>query len=146
LTSLAFRQTNIVWLIFTAGISVVDILSVNKKYDNQSRPLYNPLVDKANSIGRTFIRKEDLSGMVLLTLFSCVAQYLQSVQSLVIVVITNLPRLVLPMSTYILSIVTFASFIWWNKGIVLGKTATSIYENAYITLLQSNLHPINRRP
>ncbi|KAH8555231.1 putative alpha-1,2-glucosyltransferase ALG10-B-like protein [Umbelopsis sp. PMI_123] len=104
LTSLAFRQTNIVWLIFTAGISVVDILSVNKKYDNQSRPLYNPLVDKANSI----------------------AQYLQSVQSLVIVVITNLPRLVLPMSTYILSIVTFASFIWWNKGIVLGDHSAHV--------------------
>jgi len=52
LLSLAFRQTNIVWLIFTAGISAVDILGVKKKSDDHSQVLYNPLADKVTSIGR----------------------------------------------------------------------------------------------
>lgn len=51
LLSLAFRQTNVVWLVFTAGISAVDILGVNKKSDDHSQVLYNPLAIRVTSIG-----------------------------------------------------------------------------------------------
>ncbi|KAG2187304.1 hypothetical protein INT44_004989 [Umbelopsis vinacea] len=104
LISLAFRQTNIVWLIFTAGISAVDILGVNKKSDDLSQTLYNPVADRATSI----------------------AQYLQSVQSLVILAITKLPQLIPRLSTFVLSIGAFASFIYWNKGIVLGDHSAHV--------------------
>ncbi|CAO3681520.1 unnamed protein product [Umbelopsis ramanniana] len=104
LLSLAFRQTNIVWLVFTAGISVVDILGVNKKSDDHSQALYNPLADRATSI----------------------AQYLQSVQSLVVLAITHLPKLIPRLATYVFSVGAFASFIYWNKGIVLGDHSAHV--------------------
>jgi hypothetical protein len=61
--SLAFRQTNIVWLIFTTGISAVDILGENKKSDDPSQALYNPLADKPTSIGRALINDGEYEKM-----------------------------------------------------------------------------------
>ncbi|CAO3658524.1 unnamed protein product [Umbelopsis vinacea] len=90
--------TNIIWLVFVAGLSTVDILSVNKKHDIESNTLYNPAANNINSI----------------------VQCVHSIQSLVTNAITNLGKLIPRLMTYILSALLFGSFIYWNKGIVLG--------------------------
>jgi hypothetical protein len=52
LISLLFRQTNIIWLVFTMGISTVDLLSVKKK-KHKSTALYNPAAADISSLCKT---------------------------------------------------------------------------------------------
>ncbi|KAG2183315.1 hypothetical protein INT43_006320, partial [Umbelopsis isabellina] len=103
LISLSFRQTNIIWLVFTMGNSVIDLLSVESK-KTKSTALFNPKAAELSSL----------------------SQCLQSASSLLTNAIFNLHKLIPQLATYIISICSFLAFLYWNKGIVLGDHSAHV--------------------
>ncbi|KAG2201912.1 hypothetical protein INT46_001571 [Mucor plumbeus] len=107
MASLTFRQTNVIWVCLFMMVTIIDTLSnvsSSKKNDDSVCNLYNPAC--------LSIQKP--------------AQVVQSIYSLLINTLKNI-KIVLPnILTFLLAIISFAVFLVWNGGIVLGDRSNHI--------------------
>ncbi|GAA5984007.1 hypothetical protein JCM5350_004989 [Sporobolomyces pararoseus] len=103
LCSLLFRQTNIVWLAFIAGGSVVRELRIVNSSKKKKAQLYDPLLQDARLID------------LILTPYSLV--YLS---------LHNLSTLAPILTAYLPAFFAFATFIKINGGIVLGDKSNHV--------------------
>ncbi|CAO3649578.1 unnamed protein product [Mucor fragilis] len=107
MVSMTFRQTNVIWLCLFMMLTIIDTLSHvsdGKKNDDTSSALYNPV---CASIQQP-------------------VQAVQSISSLIINTLKNI-RIVLPaIWTFLLGMVSFAAFLVWNGGIVLGDRSNHV--------------------
>ena len=55
------------------------------------------------------------------------ADYLKTALSIVIVSVRNLAAIIPALAPYMLLLIFFAAFAFWNGGVVLGKTSSSSY-------------------
>ncbi|KAI8811171.1 alpha-1,2-glucosyltransferase ALG10-A [Cladochytrium replicatum] len=96
--SLWFRQTNVIWLVFITGVSVVRFLSVSH-YGTKKKARFRDLpVSEITSS----------------------AELWKFVWTFVAEVIAQLPAIISSLWPYLLAISSFAVFVIWNKGIVIG--------------------------
>ncbi|KAI8636062.1 alpha-2-glucosyltransferase Alg10 [Parasitella parasitica] len=101
MVSLAFRQTNVVWLCLFMVVTIIDTLSNigdSKKNDNTGVRFYNP---KCSSIQQP-------------------SEMFRSIYSLTINTLKNIKTILPNIATFLLGIASFAVFLIWNGGIVLG--------------------------
>ncbi|KAK4521522.1 uncharacterized protein ATC70_012138 [Mucor velutinosus] len=107
MASLTFRQTNVIWLCLFMMVTIIDILSHvsnSKKNEDTSIALYNPACASIHQP----------------------AQAMQSIYSLVANTLVNI-RIVLPaIWTFLLGMASFALFLVWNGGIVLGDRSNHV--------------------
>ncbi|KAL7321349.1 glucosyltransferase [Mucor circinelloides] len=99
--SLTFRQTNVIWLCLFMVVAIIDTLSHlgdSKKNEDVSALLYNPT---CASIQQP-------------------VQVVQSIFSLISSTLTNIKTVLPNILTFLLGIASFAVFLVWNGGIVLG--------------------------
>ncbi|KAI8981433.1 alpha-2-glucosyltransferase Alg10, partial [Pilobolus umbonatus] len=103
--SLTFRQTNVIWLCLFMMLTIIDVIEDanerDKKKERGKRELYNPLA-------------------------KTVDQIIHCITSLCMNFINHFWTIIPPISTYIMSILSFAIFVIWNKGIVLGDRSNHI--------------------
>ncbi|KAJ9367550.1 CAZyme family GT59 [Paecilomyces variotii] len=109
LVSLVFRQTNIFWAsLFLGGLQAVrtlrrvckpcqssNILGIVKR--SSQNELYDPLVGDAT-----------------------IVDFFKTTVSLVITVLTNLPRVLPSVIPHLIILAAFGVFVWWNGSVVLG--------------------------
>ncbi|KAJ3415914.1 glucosyltransferase [Chytridiales sp. JEL 0842] len=110
LVAIAFRQTNAVWMVFTAGVVVLNILS-----DTKDKKTRGALVRVTKPGG-----KENL---------------LQATYIFVNLVFKNMPYLMSKVWPYCMVLIAFASFIVWNGGIVLGDKSNHIPTKHFAQIL-----------
>ncbi|KAI7897317.1 alpha-2-glucosyltransferase Alg10 [Mucor mucedo] len=98
LISLTFRQTNVIWVCLFMMVVIIDTLSAIPKKKEDAKGLYNP---RCSTITHP-------------------AQVMKSITSLLLNTLQHF-MIVLPnIATFLVAIISFAGFLVWNGGIVLG--------------------------
>ncbi|KAI7902365.1 alpha-2-glucosyltransferase Alg10 [Cokeromyces recurvatus] len=108
IVSMTFRQTNVIWVCLFMMVTIIDTLSLNessKKNDDHSNCLYNPLCA---------------------TIMNSPVQMLRSILSLTVNILENFKTLLPNIVTFLIAIFSFALFLIWNNGIVLGDRSNHI--------------------
>ncbi|CAG8478023.1 9781_t:CDS:2 [Ambispora leptoticha] len=104
-TSIFFRQTNVIWLLFILGVSIVNVLSdteKNQKSDGNKRLL----IVKAINI-------------------DSLEQAFQQIANLVRLALQNVIFLLKSFFPFLISLIGFAIFLKWNGGVVLEYLSSS---------------------
>ncbi|KAI9266224.1 asparagine-linked glycosylation 10, alpha-1,2-glucosyltransferase [Helicostylum pulchrum] len=104
LVSLTFRQTNIIWVCLFMMIVIIDTLTVDPKKNDDKPSLYNPVCSSIH-------QPTQVVGIISSLLVSTVKQ-----------ITTVLPNIF----SFILAIISFAAFLVWNGGIVLGDRSNHV--------------------
>ncbi|CAG8711824.1 6791_t:CDS:2, partial [Dentiscutata heterogama] len=92
-----FRQTNIGWVCFTLGVSIVDVLSDDNFSNKHFHGILRPV-------------KEKNIGYVI---------GIQEIFNFALIALRNLVELIIIFYPYLLVLLSFIYFIIWNGGIVL---------------------------
>ncbi|RHZ86417.1 hypothetical protein Glove_51g59 [Diversispora epigaea] len=100
--SVLFRQTNIIWVCFILGISILKVLS-----------------DDRNISMRRTLRFSKGNNITLRIAF-------QEINSFILMMIKNSTQLVSTFFPYLIVIICFLIFLKWNGGIVLGDKSNHI--------------------
>ncbi|RIA92946.1 Glycosyltransferase Family 59 protein [Glomus cerebriforme] len=101
--SVLFRQTNIIWVCFILGTSLLAVLSPNNR--------------ESNIRGRmTYYRGINIRPNIAI----------QEIKNLIILSLKNFPRLSIIFFPYFLILSSFIIFLKWNGGIVLGDKSNHI--------------------
>ncbi|RIB21128.1 Glycosyltransferase Family 59 protein [Gigaspora rosea] len=99
-----FRQTNIGWVCFILGVSVIDVLSDNNFSSKHFIGILRPVKNKNIRFGIA----------------------IQEIFKFTLIAIRNLVELMIIFFPYILVILSFIYFLIWNGGVVLGDKANHI--------------------
>jgi alpha-1,2-glucosyltransferase len=113
--ALLFRQTNIFWVaVFPAGLAVVDITRrATKELQSKNGPQYLHVVEEAWKHKMLFDPSVENA---------CIEDYAKAGLSVGVVALVFKPmRIISVLVPYILLLSSFAAFVVWNGGVVLGK-------------------------
>ncbi|KAG2234541.1 hypothetical protein INT48_007354 [Thamnidium elegans] len=104
LISLIFRQTNVIWVCLFMMIVIIDTLTIDPKKNDDKSSLYNPVCSSINQP----------------------TQVVQIISSLLVNTVKHITTVLPNIFTFILTIISFAAFLVWNGGIVLGDRSNHV--------------------
>ncbi|CAG8566513.1 10253_t:CDS:2 [Ambispora gerdemannii] len=104
--SIFFRQTNVIWLLFILGVSIVNALSDTKK-NQKSDENKQLLIVKAINI-------------------DSLEQSFQQIANFIQLALQNIIFLLKSFFPFLLSLIGFTIFLKWNDGVVLGDKSNHI--------------------
>ncbi|KAI8394183.1 alpha-2-glucosyltransferase Alg10 [Radiomyces spectabilis] len=102
--AMTFRQTNVIWLAFFMVLSIIDIVSAQPKKKDSGSTLYNPLWSDNTSI----------------------VDIVRALWSLMVETWRSFPAIAPRIFLFMMALVSFAVFLVWNNGIVLGDRSNHI--------------------